>query len=92
MKTIFEMKSILDGIITRLDIEEKISKFEAIMIETILIEIEHLKIKYFSFTNFFFIFKSLFILSVPELYGKFLGHGSNLSYSCDLCHSCNNTR
>ena len=32
--TLFEMKNTLDGIINTLDIEEKISKFEDIMIET----------------------------------------------------------
>lgn len=34
MKTLFEMKNTLDGIINTLDIEEKIRKFEDIMIET----------------------------------------------------------
>ena len=45
MKTIFEMKNTLEGTINTLDVEEKTSKSEDIMIETMYIEKQEKKTK-----------------------------------------------
>lgn len=57
MKTIFEMKNTLEGTINTLDVEEKTSKSEDIMIETMYIEKQGKKTKILFFLYSFFNFK-----------------------------------
>lgn len=57
MKTIFEMKNTLEGTINTLDVEEKTSKSEDIMIETMYIEKQEKKTKILFFLYLFFNFK-----------------------------------